>query len=101
MTRLRSTRRQSTRRVGAREEIRRPGPGAPELGRAGAIGADLDDHLARGDASPATAWLRETVQRHGGLRTPRETVAQACGFEPNEGPLLDYIEAKFAAIYRL
>lgn len=62
---------------------------------------DLDDHLARGDASPATAWLRENVQRHGGLRTPRETVAQACGFEPTEGPLLDYIEAKFAAIYRL
>jgi carboxypeptidase Taq len=35
------------------------------------------------------------------LRTPRETVALACGFEPTEGPLLDYIEAKFAAIYQL
>lgn len=63
--------------------------------------ADLDDHLARGDASPATAWLREKVQRHGGLREPRATIAHACGFEPSEGPLLDYIEAKFAAIYDL
>lgn len=62
---------------------------------------DLDDHLARGDAAPATAWLRESLQRHGGLREPRATIAHACGFEPSEGPLLDYIEAKFAAIYGL
>lgn len=62
---------------------------------------DLDDALAHGDASPATAWLREKVQRHGGLREPRATIAHACGFEPSEGPLLDYIEAKFAAIYDL
>jgi carboxypeptidase Taq len=62
---------------------------------------DLDEALARGDASPATGWLREKVQRHGGLREPRATIAHACGFEPSEGPLLDYIEAKFAAIYDL
>lgn len=62
---------------------------------------DLDEALARGDASPATGWLRERVQRHGGLREPRATIAHACGFEPDEGPLLDYIEAKFAAIYDL
>ncbi|MFN3724391.1 MAG: carboxypeptidase M32 [Paracoccaceae bacterium] len=62
---------------------------------------DVDDHLARGDARPATAWLRENLQRHGGLYEPREVVALACGFEPNEVPLLDYLEAKFKAIYRL
>ena len=62
---------------------------------------DLDAHLAQGNAAPATDWLRERVQRHGGLRSPRETIAHACGFEPHEGPLLDYIEAKFAAIYDL
>jgi len=62
---------------------------------------DLDAHLAQGDTAPATEWLRERLQRHGGLRSPRETIAYACGFEPDEGPLLDYIEAKFAAIYDL
>jgi carboxypeptidase Taq len=62
---------------------------------------DLDNHLAQGDTAPATEWLRQRVQRHGGLRSPRETIAHACGFEPHEGPLLDYIEAKFAAIYDL
>jgi carboxypeptidase Taq len=62
---------------------------------------DLDAALAQGDTRPATAWLREKLQRHGGLREPRETVAVACGFEPSEEPLLDYIEAKFAEIYAL
>jgi carboxypeptidase Taq len=35
------------------------------------------------------------------LRKPRDTIAAACGFEPTEGPLLDYLEAKFRDLYRL
>lgn len=62
---------------------------------------DLDAQLAQGDTSAATGWLRENVQRFGGLYQPREVIAKACGFEPNEGPLLDYLEAKFAAIYQI
>ena len=62
---------------------------------------DLDDQLAKGDTSAATGWLRETLQRHGGLREPRDTIAHACGFDPHEGPLLDYLEAKFAGLYGL
>lgn len=62
---------------------------------------DLDDRLARGEAAAATGWLRENVQRHGGLYEPREVIARACGFDPHEGPLLDYLDAKFGALYRL
>jgi carboxypeptidase Taq len=62
---------------------------------------DLDSQLAKGDTSAATGWLRENLQRHGGLRTPRATIAHACGFEPHEGPLLDYLETKFAGLYGL
>lgn len=62
---------------------------------------DLDDQLAKGDTSAATGWLRENLQRHGGLRTPRDTIAHACGFDPHEGPLLDYLEAKFHGLYGL
>ena len=62
---------------------------------------DLDDHLARGDARPGTAWLRENLQRHGGLYTPHEVVTLACGAAPDELPLLDYLETKFRAIYRI
>jgi carboxypeptidase Taq len=62
---------------------------------------DLDACLAAGDPSPATAWLREKVHRPGGLHPPRETIRRACGHEPDEGPLLDYLEAKFGALYGL
>ncbi|MDP4033142.1 MAG: carboxypeptidase M32 [Pseudorhodobacter sp.] len=62
---------------------------------------DLDSQLARGDTAAATGWLRENLQRHGGLYQPRAMITQACGFDPDEGPLLDYLEAKFARIYHL
>lgn len=62
---------------------------------------DLDASLAQGDPSPATGWLREKVQRHGGRYLPGEVIERACGFAPTAGPLLDYLETKFGGIYRL
>jgi carboxypeptidase Taq len=62
---------------------------------------DLDSALAQGNAVPATDWLRDALQQHGGLREPVATIAAACGFDPSESPLLDYLEAKFAKIYHL
>lgn len=59
----------------------------------------LDGAMAAGDVSAATGWLRARLQRHGGLYEPRDVVRRACGFEPSEGPLLDYLEAKFGEIY--
>ena len=60
---------------------------------------DLDDQLAQGNTSAATRWLRENLQQFGGLRTPVETIKHATGAVPSEGPLLDYLEAKFGGIY--
>jgi carboxypeptidase Taq len=61
----------------------------------------LDGMMAKGDVSAATGWLRDRLQRHGARYLPREVVTLACGFEPSEGPLLDYLEAKFGEIYGL
>jgi len=61
----------------------------------------IDAALAQGSAKPATDWLRDKLQQHGGLRTPVETISHACGFAPTEEPLLDYLEEKFSAIYGL
>ena len=61
----------------------------------------LEAQLARGETGEAVGWLRENLQRHGGLRSPRETIAHACGFEPSEAPLLEYLETKFADLYKL
>jgi carboxypeptidase Taq len=62
---------------------------------------DLDNDLARGDTSRATAWLRQAVQVHGGLYEPVALIEGAVGFAPDGGPLLDYLETKFAGLYRL
>ncbi|PWK62672.1 carboxypeptidase M32 [Roseicyclus mahoneyensis] len=61
----------------------------------------LDDDLARGDVSGALCWLKTRVQTHGGLRLPRETIEHATGGPVSEAPLLDYLEAKFGALYGL
>ncbi|MFN2307293.1 MAG: carboxypeptidase M32 [Paracoccaceae bacterium] len=61
----------------------------------------LDAALAQGRTAPATDWLRENVQRHGGLYRPAEVITQAAGMAPTAEPLLDYLEAKFGAIYGL
>jgi carboxypeptidase Taq len=62
---------------------------------------NLDVQLAKGDTVAATGWLREKVQRHGGLYNPREVITQATGAEPSEIPLLSYLTEKFSALYEL
>jgi len=59
---------------------------------------DLDDALSRGDPSPALHWLRERLQRHGGVLEPAALIEQACGAPANAAPLMDYIEDKFSAL---
>lgn len=69
-----------------------------------ALGAAVPDHdeaLARGDAGPGVEWLRENVQRHGGLKPPRRLIEEATGAPITPEPLLDYLEDKFAGIYAL
>ena len=61
----------------------------------------LDGQLALGRTGPATIWLRENLQQYGGLYRPREVIEKASGMVPTEGPLLDYLEAKFSALYGL
>ena len=62
---------------------------------------DLADHLARGETAPATDWLKEKLQQHGGLRSPKDTIIHATGSPPSVEPLLSYLEAKFTDLYGL
>ncbi|MEM1301269.1 MAG: carboxypeptidase M32, partial [Pseudomonadota bacterium] len=62
---------------------------------------NLDVSLATGDTAPATSWLKDNLQRHGGLYEPKDVIARASGQAPTEAPLLAYITQKFEAIYKL
>ncbi|MEQ8366366.1 MAG: carboxypeptidase M32, partial [Roseicyclus sp.] len=59
----------------------------------------LDDQLAAGDLTAATGWLKDKVQTHGGLRDPQDTIRHATGAAISEAPLLEYLDAKFGALY--
>jgi carboxypeptidase Taq len=59
---------------------------------------DLDDRLAEGEPAVAGEWLRERVQRHGGLFLPADLIARASGALVSAAPLLDYLEEKFGAL---
>jgi carboxypeptidase Taq len=59
----------------------------------------LDDDVARGDFLPLLGWLREHIHRRGRELAPRELVRAATGREPGAGPYLDYLRAKFGALY--
>ncbi|MGR1582281.1 carboxypeptidase M32 [Thalassobius sp. S69A] len=62
---------------------------------------DLDAALSQGDTSPATDWLRQNLQTHGGLYKPVDLITQACAAAPSEAPLLTYLEQKFSDLYNL
>ncbi len=69
-----------------------------------ALCRDLPDTQAltrRGELAPVIDWLRARIHRQGSLHEPAEIVARACGHAPREGPLLDYLEAKYTALYAL
>ena len=62
---------------------------------------DLDAQFGAGDTSAATGWLKDNLQRFGGLYKPQEVIEKACGFRPSQTPLLQYLERKFRDIYKL
>jgi carboxypeptidase Taq len=55
--------------------------------------------LARGDGAPLLGWLRENVHRHGRKFGAEELVRRACGAPISPKPYLDYLRAKFGALY--
>ncbi|NNL19442.1 MAG: carboxypeptidase M32, partial [Boseongicola sp.] len=59
----------------------------------------IDEALARGETKPATDWLQMKIQRFGKLYLPTKLIEKATGSTVSEGPLLDYLDAKFGDIY--
>lgn len=62
---------------------------------------DMDALMRTGNLSPLIDWMRAHVHNKGSLNPSRETVALAAGQDPDEKPLLAYLEAKFTDLYDL
>lgn len=67
--------------------------------------ADLDGQIAgqigRGEFGPLLGWLRENVHQWGRKYLPTELVQRVTGGPLDPAPYLNYLHAKFGAIYGL
>jgi carboxypeptidase Taq len=57
----------------------------------------LMEHVASGDLTPLTDWLREKLWRHGRKFTPQETLERVVGGGLDSGPYLRYLSDKLGA----
>ena len=62
---------------------------------------DMEDHIRQARLEPLIAWLRANVHEEGSIMTPRDLMIEITGTEPDEQPLLVYLEEKFGALYDL
>lgn len=60
---------------------------------------DLDAQVAAGDFEALHGWLRERVYRPARKYTPEELLLRTTGHGLSAGPWIDYIRAKFGALY--
>ena len=59
------------------------------------------ERLHRGEFGPLREWLRECVHQHGRSYQPRDLVARVTGQPVSTAPYLDYLRAKYGALYGL
>lgn len=62
---------------------------------------EFDTLIAEGNLIPIKEWLTDKIYRYGKSRTPSELIVAVTGEELNPDYLADYLEAKYAEIYKL
>nr|WP_040949309.1 carboxypeptidase M32 [Gorillibacterium massiliense] len=62
---------------------------------------DMDEKIAKGDLLPIKDWLKEKIYRYGKKLTPNEIIMSVTGEELNPLYLVEYLEEKYKAVYKL
>ncbi len=62
---------------------------------------DLESGWRRGQFAPLLGWLRDRIHRQGHRWRPDELVERVTGAPPDHGPLVQYLAAKYEALYEL
>ncbi|WP_136658155.1 carboxypeptidase M32 [Nitratireductor sp. XY-223] len=60
-----------------------------------------DAMVQAAETGPILDWMREKIHKRGRLLPAPQLIAEATGEAPSAQPLLDYLEAKFGALYGL
>ena len=62
---------------------------------------DLDEELSQGKTTQCLNWLNNKIYKFGSLYQPVVLITLACGKEPSEVELLDYLDKKYEELYNL
>jgi carboxypeptidase Taq len=62
---------------------------------------DRNEMVSRAETQPILDWLRENIHSAGRVLPAHELIEQATGEAPSTVPLMEYLEAKFGALYGL
>jgi carboxypeptidase Taq len=69
--------------------------------RFGAVNADRDRQIGRGEFAPLLAWLRTELHQHGRAYQAQDLVERVTGRRIDPAPYLTYLEQKYGALYGL
>ena len=61
----------------------------------------LDEELSQGKTTQCVNWLNNEIHKFGSLYQPVDLITLACGKEPSEVDLLDYLDKKYEELYNL
>lgn len=59
---------------------------------------DFDSEVAKGDFTKINLWLKENIQTHGSLYTPKQLIKKTCGEEFNPSYYSNYLNSKFKSL---
>jgi carboxypeptidase Taq len=62
---------------------------------------DIPREIEAGEFGALRTWLRDNLYRHGSKFTPSDLIRRATGSAMSMAPYLDYLYAKYGALYRL
>lgn len=62
---------------------------------------DRDEMVAKAETGPILDWLRARIHARGRVLPAPQLIEEATGAAPSAAPLLDYLEAKYGALYDL
>lgn len=59
---------------------------------------DFDNDVAKGEFTRINAWLRDNIQVHGAVYTPKQLIQKVCNEPFNPKYYADYLKSKFTAL---
>jgi len=72
---------------------------AAQIHRAMKKELDVDAILRSGDMTPINAWLKEKIHKFGGSKSPEQIMDDVTGEPFNPNYYVDYLKAKYTALY--